>query len=1174
MMNKENSPTEEIEYGETLFHEGNIAESKVYFLDLLGENPSNPDILNNLGAIHHTQGEINIAEEYFCRAIEIDDEHIDSRMNLINLLQNAARWKETIFHLEKVVEKGNIEPNLYNLLAMCYMEIGEAEKAGKFLAKSLELNPGQNTIKECLEMLNNSKSSYRSEQESLKEGEKLFNEGKIKEASKLFKNVYQKNPGSYDAINNLGVTSFISGDYESSIKYFQQSLNIKSDYFDSMFNLGRSFQTVQDFNAAIKWYSQALELKDDSTDLLNNLGECFIHQGDIERAKNFYISSLSKDPSQIHIDKILNSFQEHIKSILTADKSFEDISIQVVSPSDFDPEVTRRILWGDHWVKYELEHSFAQLGFKVVNKNPDVLLYLFGVPIKDLPIESYNIAWLYSHPDTVTNENLKQFDKIFCLSSSFIPKLEMMGYKNIELMIGATSQVPLVRPKKYDVVFVGNPRGTGGRKVISDIGDIPYNFKVWGNGWNKILPSKYIGGRYYDNQKLNELYASSIISINDHHPDMAREGMVAVKIFDILASGGFAISDRNKGVDEIFEDAVPQYTSKEDLRRLIRHYISNPGDRLKLMEKGRRIALSHTYLNRTLQFASGLKSNILAKRKKVSLRRDSSVSTDIPSDRPPKVLYVDTISAHHAACNVNGMLKAYRKAFNVIPFDYRGIAQEYGQEEMNRMLYERALEIKPDLIHLGKSETIIGSTIKAIKEKINTCIIHFYGDFRWDPQPWVVDIGRYADHTLFSCTDERILDKYRKAGIKNISGWWDAGSDPDIFFPRGLIKNKDVIFMGNNLNIPHDGYAKRRELIEGLLKKNVHLHVYGDNWAYLDKQGYETLHIHPFVTEEYFAEICSSAKIVLGINGVNDVKMYASWRRTVNTMACGAFHLTHYVPGMETLFENKKHLVWFNSVPEALELVDYYLSHEDERRTIGNAGRQEVLANHTWDARINVMYNMYRKTIEQRSEMRHPNIPGSPPSENISESSKEGHVSSCFREILEHTAIGEHRAAIDKIIQNFLRDSEAISILNSKGAFNTSGDILNIFAQAFYKEGNITSANSLLEVAKRYYDKSRDSLSLLECACLARTGEYNRLFKRASQISAESPIIKDVRKLLSEVAVKQHEKENFDYIKSLGQVSDYDWGKFYILGVKAIGHDAHATFLDQYGRFGTKANPS
>lgn len=318
-----------------------------------------------------------------------------------------------------------------------------------------------------------------------------------------------------------------------------------------------------------------------------------------------------------------------------------------------------------------------------------------------------------------------------------------------------------------------------------------------------------------------------------------------------------------------------------------------------------------------------------------------------------RVLYIDTFSTITAADNVRGMLKAYRRVAVLKPFDYRGLTRKHGVTRMNEILIETALHFQPNLIHLGKCEQIKGSAIKAIKEALDTYVIHFYGDFRWDLQPWVVDLGRYVDCTLFNYDDERILSKYRAAGVKNIGGWWGCGTDPEVFYPREVKESWDLVFAGSNVNLPQNkGYRTRRQLLEAVLDAGFCLHIFGQTggWKYLKKRG--DVHLHPFTVGGDLAVAYSQAKITLGINGVNNIHMYASWRRAVNSMASGAFHLTHHVPGIETFFKNRKHLVWFNSVSEAVELVKYYLSHEEEREKIAAAGRQEVIARHTWDLRI------------------------------------------------------------------------------------------------------------------------------------------------------------------------------------------------------------------------------
>lgn len=322
-----------------------------------------------------------------------------------------------------------------------------------------------------------------------------------------------------------------------------------------------------------------------------------------------------------------------------------------------------------------------------------------------------------------------------------------------------------------------------------------------------------------------------------------------------------------------------------------------------------------------------------------------------------KVLYVDMVSASHAESNVNGRIKAYSKVSTLMTFDYRKLARRYGQSRMNERLIKAAVKFKPDLIQLGKAELIYSSTIKRIKEEIDTCVIHFYGDFRWEPQDWVVDIGRYADYTLFYHKEAALIKQYEELGVRNTGFWW-VGTDPDIFYPRERGKTYDIAFMANNYSTDAWGeHNPRLELVNAIVGKGFNLHIFGNNWEYLSHLP--NVHIHPFVDLEKFAKACSAAKITLGINAVNNVRMYASWRRTLNSMASGAFHLAHYVPGLEDVFENKKHLVWFNSVPEAIELIEYYLAHDEERERIAEAGRQEVLAHHTWDIRIAEMMRIY-----------------------------------------------------------------------------------------------------------------------------------------------------------------------------------------------------------------------
>ena len=280
------------------------------------------------------------------------------------------------------------------------------------------------------------------------------------------------------------------------------------------------------------------------------------------------------------------------------------VSVDIRTHSDRETDPEMRLLWGDHWVRQELGKELSGLGFEQGRTCPDIVIHLFGSPARNVDEHALNLVWLHSHPDMATTENLRPFDYIFCASSHFLPTLTAMGYLNVELMPACTSKTPVQVPVEHDMIFLGNARESrsDGRAIVGDMIATGLDFKVWGNLWEGILPPKNYGGRYWDYERLEELYASAKITLNDHHPDMERERFVSNKVFDILASGGFVISGKNEGLAPLFEDAVPEYESPEHLKKIVEYYLDHPEKRRCLMEKGQKIARTHTYAERAIQF--------------------------------------------------------------------------------------------------------------------------------------------------------------------------------------------------------------------------------------------------------------------------------------------------------------------------------------------------------------------------------------------------------------------------------------------------------------------------------------------------------------------------------------------------------------------------------------------
>ena len=271
------------------------------------------------------------------------------------------------------------------------------------------------------------------------------------------------------------------------------------------------------------------------------------------------------------------------------------VRVSIRAYGDHDPDQYRRLRMGDTWVKQGLVVALGQAGFIVTDCDPDVAIHLHGEETH-LPDRAIKVLWVHSHPEKITSSGLARYDHVFCASQTMAARARALGSPATALEL-ATSLQPRSTSIKHEVVFVGNARPGGSRAVIDQMGTPDFGLKIWGGGYVSLPQGSWMGD-YLEYADLPELYASSVISLNDHLPSMAESGIVTPRIYDILASGGFCISDANPGINEVFGDAVPQYRTSAELRSLIKHFLAHPDERLKLMAAGQKIALESTWPDR------------------------------------------------------------------------------------------------------------------------------------------------------------------------------------------------------------------------------------------------------------------------------------------------------------------------------------------------------------------------------------------------------------------------------------------------------------------------------------------------------------------------------------------------------------------------------------------------
>jgi spore maturation protein CgeB len=85
--------------------------------------------------------------------------------------------------------------------------------------------------------------------------------------------------------------------------------------------------------------------------------------------------------------------------------------------------------------------------------------------------------------------------------------------------------------------------------------------------------------------------------------------------------------------------------------------------------------------------------------------------------------------------------------------------------------------------------------------------------------------------------------------------------------------------------------------------------------------------------------------------------------RLYEATGVGTLLITDYKDNLHTLFEPGSEVIAYNSAEECVELVTYYLAHEEERQAIARAGQQRTLREHSYLHRMQELVNIVERQL-------------------------------------------------------------------------------------------------------------------------------------------------------------------------------------------------------------------
>jgi GT2 family glycosyltransferase/spore maturation protein CgeB len=277
------------------------------------------------------------------------------------------------------------------------------------------------------------------------------------------------------------------------------------------------------------------------------------------------------------------------------------------------PDWEQAPTWGDYHFARALQHQLEQRGNptrvhlldewgRSQAARADVIVHVHGLSDHRPRPSQLNLLWLISHPDRVTPEMCNKYDAVLVASDSFAAELAPRVRVPVVPLHQATDPgrfYPEPTGPAHELLFVGNSRRSR-RAILEDLKPVVHDLAVYGKGWTSdLIDPIHVHGEHIPNDQLHRFYSSAAIVLNDHWPDMRAHGFLSNRLYDVLASGGFVISDAAVGLEDEFDGAVVSYSDPEQLRRLIDQYLADEPLRRSLSARGREIVLArHTFAHR------------------------------------------------------------------------------------------------------------------------------------------------------------------------------------------------------------------------------------------------------------------------------------------------------------------------------------------------------------------------------------------------------------------------------------------------------------------------------------------------------------------------------------------------------------------------------------------------
>lgn len=273
---------------------------------------------------------------------------------------------------------------------------------------------------------------------------------------------------------------------------------------------------------------------------------------------------------------------------------------------------------------------------------------------------------------------------------------------------------------------------------------------------------------------------------------------------------------------------------------------------------------------------------------------------------------------------------------------------------INRQLIQCVENMKPELVFLYTARLIYADTIKKIKQQ-GAMVFVYNND---DP------FAAYYPGWFWRHFRKGL--KYADVGFvfrrKNIEEYQKCGCVRTEMLRAYYIKSRNYYMPDVNMEVPavvflgHNEKDERQDYIRMLLEADIEVGVTKRSWEDFEVNNPYLVKLEN--SHEKYNEMMNAAKIAIVFLSKINNDTYTT--RCFEIPATRTLMVAPYTDDLASMFQEDREIVFFRNGNDFVEKIKYYLTHEEERREIAEAGYQRLMKDgHEAGDRVRFVMEIY-----------------------------------------------------------------------------------------------------------------------------------------------------------------------------------------------------------------------